>query len=118
MALNCSSKKNAKIIRVCMKLHNYCIRMKQKRGEGFVGRFEGNQPDPSSYGIIPLNDGGNRNSQFGFLESGMDEDEAGPPASAPSYSTLSPDPTRRAEIVADVVGRGLRRPASNVNRNN
>ena len=33
--LNCASTKNCKIVRVCAKLHNFCIRMKQARGGGY-----------------------------------------------------------------------------------
>lgn len=108
--LNCSTSKNAKIIRVCTKLHNYCIRMKHLRGEGRVPRFEGNQPDPLSFGIAPMNDGGNRTGRYGHLST-IPEDEPF------DYSTLAPDMSRRNAIVADVEGRSLRRPKPNVNRN-
>lgn len=116
MTLNCTSEKNAKIIRVCAKLHNYCIRMKQTRGETYAERFHTDRPEPSRFGIAPLNDGGNRRSDWGFLETERDG-EGETERSGEGYSSLSPDTTRRAAIVADIKGRTLRRPSSNVRRN-
>ena len=86
MALNFLSQKNAQIIRVCTKLHNYCIRMKHLRGEGRIGRIEGN-PDPSAFSIVGLNGEGNRRSPMGYLKTHPADDPV-------DYSTLSPDPSR------------------------
>ena len=112
--MNCSSEKNSRIVRVCTKLHNYCIRMKLRRGEGKVLRFEGDTVDPMSYGIAPLNNGGNRQSSFGFLEGQPEPDRRDETF---DYSTLTQDFSRRNAIVAEVEGRALRRPAANRNRN-
>ena len=38
--LNCATAKNCKIIRVCAKLHNYCIRLKMMAGNGTILSFE------------------------------------------------------------------------------
>ena len=96
-----STEKNARICRVCAKLHNFCIRMKQKRGEGFVPRFEGSNPDPQNFGIDPIDLGGNRRHKYGFLPT--------PPAAkgdAPSYESLHPDPSLREEKLSQVESRG------------
>ena len=105
--------KNAKVIRVCTKLHNYCIRMQQRDGgeSGRVGPFWGETVNPSHHGIHPLvGEGVNQNSEFGFLETNPADDPVDP-------STLDPDASRRDGIFADVCSRGLKRPQRNIERN-
>ena len=98
---------------VCAKLHNFCIRMKQKRGGGgFVARFEGSNPDPENFGIDPIDLGGNCWHNFGFLPR--------PPAAegdAPSNKSPHPDPSLREEKLAQVESRGRVRPQANILRN-
>ena len=110
-ALNCSSPNNANIIRVCTKLDNFCIRMKQARGEGRFPTFEGDTVDPAAYGISPLDAGGSRKSKFGFLEPypGGDLDF--------NYSSLTPCFSRRNSCLAEVQLQQLRRPQRNIVRN-
>ena len=105
--LNYATEKNAQIIRVCTKLHNYCIRKKQERGEGSVPRFEGSTVTPADYGIHALNDGGNRFSEFGFLETEGGED---------GFWSLAPDFSRRNELVGAIKSRALRRPPGHRSR--
>jgi hypothetical protein len=67
--LNFTSVRNAKIILVCTKLHNYVICKSKEAGEdyGTVGVFYVDVVDPQFYGIIPLQGGGpNGNSDFVF----------------------------------------------------
>ena len=111
MALNCSTLKNCKIVLVCTKLHNYCIRMKQLRGdgEGYVGSFAGETVQPGSYGIVGMNDGGNRINTFGYMNSN--------PADPTEYSSLVADFSCRNAILAEIEGRVLRRPSRNRVRN-
>ena len=112
MALNFSSAKNAKIIRVlCTKLHNYCIRRKHERGEGRIGMHTGTgRPDPKEYGIVPLHGEGNRNSIMGYLDTHPDDDPV-------DISLLTPDFSRRNAIMAEIDGRSLKRPEANIIRN-
>ena len=106
--LNYSSAKNAQIVRVCTKLHNYCIRKQLERGEGSVPRFVGSTVAPDEYGIEQRNDGENRVSDFGFLETEGGDD---------GYWSLMPNFSRRNEVVADVVSRDLRQHPGNRLRN-
>ena len=73
--LNYSTVENAKIVRVCTKLHNYCIRMKHIKGNGKIRPFPEDSVEPISYGIIALADGGNRNYELGFLPTLPSPDE-------------------------------------------
>lgn len=111
-AMNYSNQKNAKIIRVCAKLHNFCIRMQQLEEPAFFGETV----EPAQHGIDRLEGGGNRSSDFGFLETSGEDDTVPPPLN--NYSSLSPDASLRESCLADVSSRGLRRPPSNVARNN
>ena len=47
---------NAKLVRVCTKIHNFCIRMAQLDGGGRVGRLDHEHFNHSEYGIEPLED--------------------------------------------------------------
>jgi hypothetical protein len=60
MTLNFHSAKNAKIICVCTKLHNYVICRAKEIGNDYdtVGVFDGVVVDPQQYGIDPLQGGG------------------------------------------------------------
>ena len=44
--LNFRNAKNAKIIRVCTKLHNFCIRMQQREDGGIIGPIDSDTVDP------------------------------------------------------------------------
>ena len=113
MTLNCTTEKNARIVRVCAKLHNYCIRMKQKRGDGRIQRFDGERPEPSAFGIVPQEGVGlGECGRFGFRESGMDEDTDEEDESYTSYPSLAPDSSRRDGFVSSVRHRGLVLPAN------
>ena len=54
--LNYSTPKNAQIICVCTKLHNFTIHMAQAEGNknGRIGQFHGNNVNPRMYGIEPI----------------------------------------------------------------
>ena len=66
--LNYKLEKNAKIVRVCTKLHNYCIHMAQQDGGGRSGVIEGGDFDPIEYGIKWMTGVGNQHSSNGYLE--------------------------------------------------
>ena len=76
-----------------------------------MARFEGLTVNPAAYGIEPLDQGGNRNSEFGFLQTVPEDD------TTDAYSTLTPDFSCRAEIIGEVESRALRRPPGNRERN-
>ena len=102
--------KCAKVIRVCTKLHNFCIRMAQRDGEGWIGRIEGKYC-PLHYGIDPWEGQGER----GYVETHLlDYPEVVP---SQEYNTLAPSGQRRDGMMTDVVSRGLRRPPRNIARN-
>ena len=113
--LNFHSAKNAKIIRVCTKLHNYVIRKAKEIGNedyNTVGVFDGDVVDPQQYGIDPLRGGGpNGNSDFGFLQTHPDVDEQD------LFSTTDVDCSRRDSMVADLQSFSIRRPKYNVESN-
>ncbi len=68
MKLNYSTQKNAQIIHICTKLHNYVIRIAQADGDEYdmVGSFCRDTVNPLAHGIVPLNVDG-RVSEFGYL---------------------------------------------------
>lgn len=115
--LNFANTKNSQIIRVCTKLHNYCIRMGLKEGtyerpivSGDVDDLD--DIDPAAFGIDPIDSGGNRKSKWGYLETWPDDDGI-------CYSTLvPPDTALRERLFAEVCGRGVVRPVHNRRRNN
>ena len=127
--MNYSNEKNAQIIRVCAKLHNYCIRMKKLSSDYSTLVFNGDSPSPAVLGQLNIdNIDGNGNvtgTSFGYLATHPDEDDdtADPSVyqeqDAGSYfPTLSPTTSLRDEYVAKIHNRGgLRRPAANVLRN-
>ena len=115
--LNFANAKNAKIVRVCTKLHNFCIRMDQLEGGGRIGQFLGDTVVPSQYGIDPLYGEGNQNSSFGYLDTQPDPDDDGTVHPPIFTSSLIPDASLRASFVADIASRGLRRPPHNRERN-
>eukprot|EP00985_Skeletonema_marinoi_P006712 scaffold2915_cov88-Skeletonema_marinoi.AAC.1 len=91
--LNFSNKTNSQIIRVCTKLHNYCIRMSLKDGTYVRPVVSGNvdELNPSAFGVDPFDGGGNRRSKWGYLES--DPEAVAAPV---RYSVLvTPDSSRR-----------------------
>ena len=129
--LACLPSKNAKIIRVCMKLHNFCIRMEQKDGDGRVGVIETAEINPSNFDINPL--GG---SPFGFYETGRDDEECdgefdngldmghesgativNPSSDPPNNYGAYTNSSLRDELVDDIVDRRLPRPNYNRRRN-
>ena len=115
--LNFANAKNAKIVRVCTKLHNFCIRMDQLEGGGRIGQFLGDTVVPSQYGIDPLYGEGNQHSSFGYLDTQPDPDDDGTVHPPIFTSSLLPDASLRASFVADIASRGLRRPPHNRERN-
>jgi hypothetical protein len=112
--LNFHLAKNAKIIRVCTKLHNYVIRRAKEIGNNnyIIGLFNGDIVDPQQYGIDPLQGGGpNGNCDFEFLPTRPDVDEQ------ELFSTTDVDSSRCDNIVADLQSFAIRRPQYNVERN-
>ena len=71
--MNNSLAKTAKVIDVCAKLHNFCIRMQQKDGGGRVGLLPDYNTNLRSFGITSLDDGPLRSSEYGYLAT-VDED--------------------------------------------
>ncbi len=112
--LNFHSANNAKIIRVCTKLHNYVIRRAKKIGNDYdtVGVFDGDVVDPQQYGIDPLQGGGpNGNSDFGFLPTHPDVEEQ------ELFSTTDVISSLRNSMVADIQLFSIRHPKFNVEHN-
>jgi hypothetical protein len=112
--LNFHSAKNAKIIYVCTKLHNYVIRRAKEIGNNYdiVGVFDGDVVDPQQYGIDPLQGGGpNGNSDFEFLPTHPDVDEQ------ELFSTTYVDSSRRDSMVAGIQLFSIRHPKFNVEHN-
>jgi hypothetical protein len=110
MTLNCNIEKNAQIIRVCVKLHNFVIRMQQREGGGRIGRFEGDSVIPREYGITPLPE----NGPMGFVPT-MVEDEDD---NTFMFSVFDTDASLRDSIVAEISSRTIRCPLHNIHRNN
>ena len=66
-------------------------------GRGRIGPFQGDRVDPSAYGIVVLNGGGqNGDSIFGFLETSMVDDDI-----PPSIWYMDFDDSRRNTMLAD-----------------
>ena len=122
--LNYSSANNARIIRVCARLHNFCIRMQQLDNDssGWVGHIADKVVDPNHFGIVPINDGGNMINAFGYLPTASADDDF--PESPellmplPRYTSLLPDNTRRLSMVSEIITRSIQRPHHNKRRNN
>jgi hypothetical protein len=112
--LNFASVKNAKIICVCTKLHNYVIHKSKEAGDeyGTVGVFYGDVVNPQSNGIISLQGGGpNGNSDFCFLPTQSNVVEQA------LFSTMDIDSSHRNSIVADLESFSIRRLVYNVEHN-
>ena len=114
--LNFANDKNAQIISVCTKLHNFCIRMNQRDEGGVrIESVDGDDVNPRSYDIDPLDGAGGGSGRMGFLPS-SEEDTESPPEGT-FVSSLIPDNSRRNALVADVATRHLQQPQYNVERN-
>ena len=115
--LNFATRKNAQIIRVCTKLHNFVIRMAHAEGNGAgrVGQFQGDTVNPLTYGILPLECGAGQVSEFGFLESSNVDDDSSPPC---SLQWMDFDSSLRDACVADIISSGIWCPRFNIDRNN
>ncbi len=113
--MNFHSAKNAKLIRVCTKLHNYVICRAKEIGNSYdtVEVFDGDVVDPQQYGIDPLQGGGPKgNSDFVFLPTHPDVEEQ------ELFSTTDVDSSRCDSMVADIQSFSItRRPKFNVERN-
>ena len=122
--LNYSSAKNARIIRACARLHNFCIRMQQLDNDssGWVGHIADKLVEPEHFGIVPINDGGNMNNAFGYLPTASADDDfpESPELSMPlpRYTSLLPDNTRWLSMVSEIITRSIQRPHHNKRRNN
>ena len=106
-ALNFSNAKNAKIIRVCTKLHNFCICMNQMEESNRIGAVGDTQNmNPLDYNIepLPLHFGNNQIEPFGYLPTSGEDDD---------YRPMGSDSTRRDEIVAELDARGISCPTYN-----
>ena len=120
--LNFSTRKNAQIIRVCTKLHNFVIRMAHAEGNGAgrVGQFQEDTVEdtvnPLAYGILPLECRAGKVSVFGFLESSNVDNDFTPTSC--SLQWMDFDSSRRDACVADIISSGIRRPRYNIDRNN
>ena len=106
--LNFSQPMNALIIRVCFKLHNYCIRMSNDIHNSPTN-------DPTEYGIEPYINGTGTNDtyEFGFLPTNCNDDDT-----FSFFSCSNTDPSRRDSVVADITSRAIQRPLHNITRNN
>lgn len=113
--MNFATRKNAQIIRVCTKLHNFVIRMAHAEGNGAgrVRQFQGDTVNPLTYGILPLECGAGQVSEFGFLESSNVDDD-----SSCSLQSMDFDSSLRDACVANIISSGIRRPRFNIERNN
>ena len=108
MLLNFSMDANSLIIRVCTKLHNFCIRMSNFS----LSCFESATVDPTEHGIDPYEiNGTNETYEFGYLPTDPSDDVF-------FYSCTDTDPSRRNAIVADISSRAIQRPDHNIARNN
>ena len=118
--LHFANKTNSQIIRVCTKLHNFCIRMDLKDNTYVRPRVsEGNldELNPGDFGIDPFDGGENRKSKWGYLPSVHEDDEEGNAAPLRYSYLVPPDSARRDEILAEVHSRYMLRPQHNRNRN-
>jgi hypothetical protein len=106
--LNYCTPKNAQIIRVCAKLHNFVIRMEQAEGNGNgrIEQFHGDNVNPQVHGIEPM--GG---IEFGYLPSSNVDDET----SFNSLPWTDYDSSRREACLADVLSTGIWRPRYDIN---
>ena len=129
--LACLPRNNARIIRVCMRLHNFCIRMQQKDGGGRIGPAPEGGINPSDFDIDPF-----EGNPFGFLETGgVDEEDCvgqfdvdldvGQDSNMrnlirDSFADLvsyNVDSTLRDEFVDEIIDRQIKRPNHNLRRN-
>jgi hypothetical protein len=141
-----SNKMNAQLIAVCIKLHNFCIRMNQKdnviddddddktqqsaerstRSVVARGLAGGGNCSLLAMGVDPNNldsDGSIICPPSGHFSTAITiedlEEDTGihNSVAASSFSTLVSDSTRRQTIVQNLASRGLERPAANKIRN-
>ena len=96
--------------------------MQQHDGDdnGTLGVIVEDTVDPSEYGIDALQGEGNRNSDFGYLETHPhpeDDPQPLPRVHPRIHSTLVPDSSLRSSYLADITSRGMRRPLANIRRN-
>ena len=94
--------------------------MKHIEGNGRIRSFPKDTVEPIRYGITALADGGNRNYESGFLPTLPSPDEADATTTSlgrDAYSSLTPDPSRRMSLVANVSSRALPHPPTNRARN-
>ena len=112
-ALRYSTPRNAQVIIVCMKLHNFCIRMQQRDDPDY---------DPSKDNVEAISGGGTQSSSIGFYptvsEDGDDgcaddddddrDDDDGAVNISARYPSLATDRSRRADCVEAISERNLR----------
>ena len=122
-----SSKNNARTIRVCLMLHNFCIRMRQ-RDEGWkLGPLSQSRSSLSRLGGIDREGCGGNCNQFGFMPTVHDDDE-----SDDDYmdvgdndngngndldSEIQANNSRRSDIVGEIYIHEIQRPIHNKRRN-
>jgi len=119
--LNFTNATNSQIIRVCIKLHNFCIRNKLKDGTYVRPQLstssndpdELNAVDPSDFDIDPIDMGYTRKSKWGYLPSEPDRDTAPVPYS----QSVQPDTSKQMAVLAEIRSRHMRRPRGNIDRN-
>jgi hypothetical protein len=126
-----SNKINGQIISVCMKLHNFCIRMKHKdeeddsKGSRAKPRMRVGTCNLADLGVDPDNidaDGNIVNIPSDHFSTvieveDIEEDLRVHESVVSTFSTLNSDTTRRQAIVENLASRGLERPAANKIRN-
>ena len=126
-----SNKINGQIISVCMKLHNFCIRMKRKdeeddsKGSRAKPRMRVGTCNLADLGVDPDNidaDGNIVNIPSDHFSTvieveDIEEDLRVHESVVSTFSTLNSDTTRRQAIVENLASRGLERPAANKIRN-
>ena len=116
-----SNKKNRQIIRVCTKLHNYCIQMQQLDGDSGVEQFVGDSPpaaDLRRYGIDFIGGDDSESIVFDYLSTSSEDYPVTEMLVAnPNFLSLSPTSTLRNNIVASIGGGAVFRPKANIRRN-
>lgn len=127
--LNKHNATNKLIIGACAKLHNFCICNKIERtGSGLVGQvnLDSVRENPSTFVPIKPLVQNKTNQKMGYLET-VNEDGGNKDGEA-AHNTANnevrdchwwhvSDDSRRDELVADIMGKGLSRPNKNIRRN-
>ena len=119
--LNYYNRKNAQIIRVCTKLHNFCIRMKKNDGVYVTPQVRGDAEslNPIEYGVMALQWGKKANQvrRWGYCDASPVENTNVQQEVLDYEQLVPPDDSRREEIWIQCRERQQIRPEHNVARN-